>query len=125
MRRRASSTALLALVAVAACATAAPGTRRNQSVLTRKEIEDAPQLTAMELIQAQRPFWLQMRGNKSFTTAPHIPVYIDGVRAGEVDMLRQISTQDIEEIRHYDARQAQFKFGTGHEYGAIEITMKG
>lgn len=124
MTRRLSVGLILALV-VAGCATTGSGTRIDRTKITRTEIEESGYRTAMEVVQALRPTWLQLRGNKSFRNAPAIPVYIDGVPAGDVDMLRQISTQDVEQIEHYDARRAQFKFGVGHEYGAIEVTTRG
>ncbi len=58
------------------------------------------------------------------TDEPTILVYIDGVRAGGTDMLGNVAAINIQEIRHYSAREAQFKFGVGHVQGAIEVITR-
>lgn len=114
----------IGLVVLAGCASASTGTTRDRSVLTREEIVDANELNALDLVRVHRPHWLRTRGSTSFTNEPAIVVYIDGVRAGEPDMLADIATINIEEVRYYDARQAQFKFGVGHVQGAIEVITR-
>jgi hypothetical protein len=114
----------MALAVLTGCASASTGTSRDRSVLTREEIVDANELNALDLVRAYRPHWLRIRGSTSFTNEPAIVVYIDGVRAGEPDMLADIATINIEELRYYDARQAQFKFGVGHVQGAIEVITR-
>jgi hypothetical protein len=55
---------------------------------------------------------------------PEVGIYVDGVRAGGPAFLGQLSPMDIERIRYYDARDAQFRFGTGHTYGALDVMMR-
>lgn len=114
----------MALVVLTGCASASTGTTRDRSVLTREEIVDANELNALDLIRVHRPHWLRIRGSTSFTNEPAIIVYVDGVRAGDTDMLADMATINIEEVRYYDARQAQFKFGVGHVQGAIEVITR-
>lgn len=114
----------IGLIVLTGCASASTGTTRDRSVLTREEIVDANELNALDLIRVHRPHWLRIRGSTSFNSEPVIVVYIDGVRAGEPDLLADVATINIEEVRHYDARQAQFKFGVGHVQGAIEVITR-
>jgi hypothetical protein len=55
---------------------------------------------------------------------PEVGIYVDGVRAGGPAFLGQLSPMDSERIRYYDARDAQFRFGTGHTYGALDVMMR-
>lgn len=113
-----------ALVALTGCAAAGTGSSTDRSVLTRAEIVDANQLNVLDLVQVQRPHWLRIRGSTSFTREPTIVVYLDGVRAGAPSMLADIAAINVEEVRYYDAREAQYKFGVGHVQGAIEVITR-
>lgn len=108
------------MVAVAGCAAAGTGSA-NGSVITRDQIAAANQMTALEVVRTERPHWLRHRGSTSFSSETPIKVYIDGVPAGGPEMLSEVATINIEEIRYYSPREAQFKFGTGHVQGAIEV----
>lgn len=115
---------IIALVVLAGCASASNGATRDRSVITREEIVEANEINALDLVRVYRPHWLRTRGSTSFVNEPEILLYIDGVRTGDVDMLADIATINIEEIHYYDARQAQFKFGVGHVQGAIEVITR-
>ena len=117
---------VLGAVVLAGCASGAPGTGvGDRTVITHDEIEASGQVNVLELIQVERPHWLRLRGSQSFFQEPVIHVYIDGIHAGDTDILRNMSTNDVEAVRYYDARRAQFHFGSGHEHGAIEIVTSG
>ena len=125
-QRRWTGLAAVAVVLLAGgCASAGSGIRTDRSVITRAEIEASNQTNAYDLVRAERPHWIRVRGTTSFTHEPMIPVYVDGLRLGDQpEALGEISVIDIEEIRYYDARQAQFKFGTGNVHGAIEVILQ-
>lgn len=126
MSRTMTPVLVLGAVVLAGCASAAPGTAiGDRSVITHQEIEESGQVNVLELIQVERPHWLRLRGSQSFFQEPVIHVYIDGIRAGNTEILRDMSTNDVEAVRYYDARRAQFQFGSGHEHGAIEIVTQG
>jgi hypothetical protein len=42
-----------------------------------------------------------------------------------LDILRSIHSDNVESIRFMDERQASFRFGPGHEHGAILVTLRG
>lgn len=114
---------LLALV-LAGCASAGSGASRNTSVLTQDEIVTANHLNALDLIRTERPHWLRHRGSTSVSRDSEVRVYIDGVRTGGPEILADLATINIEEIRYYAPRQAQYRFGVGHVQGAIEVLTK-
>lgn len=123
--RRTGWTGLAVLLVAAGCAAAVgTGSGGDRSVISQEEIEASHQTNAYDLVRAERPNWLRVRGG-SFSGQPRIPVYVDGLRLGDrAEALRQISVSDIQEIRYYDAREAQFKYGTGNAHGAIEIVTR-
>jgi hypothetical protein len=92
--------------------------------ITQAEIAQEASSDAYQLIQKLRPIWLQKRGSTSFVQEGDIAVYLDGVHVGERDALRSIRTDDIESIQFLDAGRATFRFGAGHEHGAIVVTTK-
>jgi hypothetical protein len=51
-------------------------------------------------------------------------VYVDGVRRGDLQVLRQINAIDVKEVRHLSATEATQRFGTGNTMGAIVVTSK-
>lgn len=114
-----------AVLAVGCASTgAADGGSRDRSLITRGEIEDTSYRTALDLIRAERPHWLRVRGSPTMGTQPELVVYVDGVRHGGFDALSSIQTVDIDRIRYYNAREAQARFGAGHAQGAIQVTTR-
>lgn len=116
----------MSLVVLAGCAAAVDRTGRapDRSEITRAEIEEAEHRTALELIRTARPHWLRPRGRTSFVYDLAIVVYLDGVRAGGPDFLDRLHPLDIESIRYYDAREAQYRFGVGHAHGALNVVTR-
>ena len=114
---------LLLVLAAAACASSgtARASRPDADLITRAEIDEAGPSSAYDLIQKLRPTWLRKRGNTSFTQETDLVVYLDGVRMGNRDALRNISTNAIQSIEYLDSRRATNRFGSGHVAGAILI----
>lgn len=103
-----------------------PGTGRD--VITAEELERAPGVTnAYEAVERLRPNFLRSRGPQSLRspTVPPIIVYLDQVRLGQVETLRGITVEAIQQIRHVPARDAQQRFGLDHTGGVIEVTTVG
>lgn len=51
-------------------------------------------------------------------------VYLDGVRYGRVESLRNLNLEEIREIEFIDAGDATTRFGTDHLGGAILIRTR-
>ncbi|HUG42482.1 MAG TPA: hypothetical protein VMM12_18610 [Longimicrobiales bacterium] len=118
---------LVALALLSACATTGHTVRRSSpDELTRADLEASMQVNAYEAVRQARPRWLRTRGPNSFIAENPIVVYLDGVRAGGIQMLESIPVLSIERMQFFDATDAQARFGLNHTNGAIEvITRKG
>ena len=127
---------LIAGLATLACAPAASTsdtsgtlrTSRSSSLLGAEEIQAANVDigNAYEAISRLRPNWLT-RGTTSFDPPKtEFPiVFVEGVRYGELESLRNISANHIAAIRFHSAAEASPRFGLqGGLSGVIEISMK-
>ena len=114
-------------LAVSACATSPAGSSGDRDLLTRTQLEAVSYGTAYEAVRRFRPIWLRSeRGADSFIAQGMrgLRIYVDGVYYGEVESLRTLQVQDIEEIRYLDKREATLEFGTNHGEGALMITTR-
>lgn len=82
--------------------------------------------TAYEAVQMRRPMWFSSRGLKSsMTSGSRTPlVYMNGMKYGELEALRNIAAESISEVRFITAEDATIQFGTGHSSGVIMVTTK-
>lgn len=121
--------ALTLMVALTGCATTQAGKPGNQDVITQEEIQKTPGAsTAYDVVRLLRPQFLYRRGVQSIRQpvdpSSGILVYVDGSRAGGVDELKSIPSDQVEEIRWINARDATTRYGTDHGYGVIAVTTK-
>ena len=97
----------------------------DANIITREQIQDLTGVSnAYTVIEDLRPIWLRKRGSTSFLQEGQIRVYQDGVSLGGVENLRNIHPDNIEYIEFLDARQANFRYGSGHEHGAIMVNTR-
>lgn len=94
----------------------------GRDIITQEAL--AMQTVAYDAIQSLRPTWLRPRGTDSIRNPSRVWVYRDGSRLGGVEMLRNMSTADIAEIRFYDAASATQRWGMGHGAGVISIITR-
>lgn len=114
----------------AACATspasssgavgAATGSR---NVITEEEIRSASASNAFDLVRGLRPAWLYKRGPQSVSGETDIIVYVGRTRLGQLEVLREIPAANLDHLEFLDATAANFRFGAGHPYGAIVLSM--
>lgn len=83
-------------------------------------------LSAYEVIQRKNSNWLRKRGSSSINNPVPIKVYVDNVGSpyGTVRSLRSLDAKNIATIKHFDAQEAQYKFGLGNVSGAILVRTK-
>lgn len=113
-------------LAAAACASTSRGgdayDRRDDSVITREEIQYSDAVTAYDLVRRLRPGWLNTRSHSMQDTAGDVlVVYMNNTRLGSVEALRQIAAPDVGSLRFYNVAQATYRFGQGHLNGAIQV----
>jgi hypothetical protein len=120
---------LLLSAGLMACGTSSEthhsGLTQNRILVTEL---DAPVdgLSAYQVVQQYRSNWLQKRGPTSFNNPVPIKVYLDGTSSpyGTVEALRRIRAVNVASIRHFNAQEAQFRFGLGNVSGAILVQTR-
>jgi hypothetical protein len=124
--------AVVAIFLVTACGSApqtvvtgAPG---HRDVLFDAEIQTqrVPGMSAYDLVNHLRPEYLRSRGTNSFrdTTPLRAVVYIDGLKYGSVEQMRNLSADRVFQVRYLSAADATTRFGMDHGGGAILITTR-
>ena len=100
------------------------GSHRSTDVLTAEELREVPVTTVYDAIRRLRPNWLRVRSAP--TTGSPVPerpvVYVDGVRAGTVGILRDMRREHAVRIEYLDPSDATNRYGTGHSGGALLVT---
>jgi hypothetical protein len=101
-----------------------PGGRKalNASELTRTGVNNA-----YEAIRLRRPEWLIERGTHIIGESPNetIEVYVDDVRLGGIDTLREVDANTIHSMHFFDAGAATLRWGSGHSHGVILVIVEG
>lgn len=129
MRRIHRALVLCLTLMATACATASTTRSVNRSggnEITQEEILRSSAASAYDLVRSLRPAWLYSRGvrNVQDPRGDVVQVYVNKARMGGPQMLGQIPASEVESIRFYDAAAANYRFGTGHMRGAIEVITK-
>lgn len=113
------------LLGVTACATAAQGPRRSSNLITRQELESVQVSNAYDAVQRLRPQWLNRPTAATLMPGGNpILVYVDHHQMGNLEELRSLAIDQIEQMEFVSARDATTRYGTGHPSGIIEITTR-
>lgn len=120
------------LVALAATATAEPAEaqqRRERDRITTEELQASAKERAnlFQAIRSLRPHFLEgPRGTRSLGggAVPRVPlVYLNGTRAGDATMLRDLLTVNVAEVRFTPPTEASNLYGLDHGAGVIHVTL--
>jgi hypothetical protein len=104
-------------------APAVPG-RRNMALLSAAELRGTHHTSVYDLVAAQRPQWLRVRGQDLVRSGEDVVVYRDQFRLGNRAALRQINVREAQEIRYLDPVQARTRWGVDHSNGAIVVITR-
>lgn len=115
--------AAVLLLGVQACATGGSGERGNGDTITHEQLLEVSASDVYEAVQRLQPSWLTSRGPRSLTddTPSVASVYMSGSHVGDVEFLRTLQPDEVEELRYYEAGEASARFGMGHPRGVIEV----
>lgn len=110
---------------------------RDRNMISTEEIRASSASNAYDLVKTLRPAWLRTRGYSTLQTttipnpleggtidvmaAPQIMVYIEGVRQGDQESLRNVELGDVASLVFLDSNAATLRYGTGNTHGAIVI----
>lgn len=118
---------------------------RNRDVILADEIRRSRAKDAYELISNLRKEWLVPRGTNSWTETTGgtiretegrnfvidieegrdmIVVYIDDIRIGGPEDMRDIALDGITKAEFIDARRATYLYGAGHAHGVIRLSTE-
>jgi hypothetical protein len=118
------------LVAAACSAPAANGPApRDRSIISEAELAALPgDMDAYEAVQRLRPFWLNVRANRSFNGATaEILAYQGDMRLGNVESLKNIRASEVLRFEFFDASQTIARLpgiGNDRPAGAIVVRMR-
>ena len=124
-RRRRHWLLAVACLALAPSCKSAPTreTRRvDRTVITRDQMLDGSYVTVYDAVAALRSNWLRPRGPDSFVLPSIVWVYIDGARAGDVEVLRNIQPKLVNAVRFYDGPTATGRWGVDNGSGVIHVS---
>lgn len=117
----------LPLMAATGCVAGGAGTGASRTgPIERADVEASSARNAYDLVQSLRPQWLRGRGATSLrNTQPALPVvYVDGMRFGPVESLRQLTVESLQRLEFMSAPDATNRFGTGHGGGALLVQTR-
>jgi hypothetical protein len=121
-------TTTVSVILLAGCASGATrsgGPTGQADILTREELSGLTVTNAYEAIQQERQRWFRSyrgRGSLSLGEAP-IWVYVNGVRRGDLEVLRNIMLENVARLAYVNPRDATTRWGTNHTSGCIEVTL--
>ena len=126
MNRLTCATLVAALIA--ACAppqgSGDPDAHPDRDVITLEQVQTTRVDNAYELVRTLHPMWLRKRGSNTVQNDGDIVVYLNDTRMGGPESLRAIEAITITSIRFYGPGPANFRFGTGHHHGAIQVSTQ-
>jgi hypothetical protein len=112
----------------AACVTGggAGGPQTQHNLVTAEELAPIGEMTALDALRSLRPRFLQSREVQSNSNPNPKPVtvFVNGSRTEGIDVLATFKARDVKEMRFFEPQEANVRFGTGNNGGAIAVTMK-
>jgi hypothetical protein len=127
LTRRLAPAALVALIAVAGCASGGSGSRDaggDRDLLTFEELQQYDGWDLLAAIESLRPQWLRVRPTRLPTGQAELQVVVDGQRRGGVDFMRSIRVAQVRQVHYLSAADATTRMGTDMAGGAILVTMR-
>jgi len=104
------------------------GSGASPNLIGNWELQNLPDLTALEAIRRLRPNWLRAGSRPSIaveTGGSRMPrVHLNGVPLQNLNELEQINAVDVREMRFLSGTDATTRFGTGYLNGAILVTLE-
>lgn len=127
--RRGMVLAAVVVVAATVAPREADAQRRDRDLISHEELAQSSKERAdlFQAIRSLRPHFLQgPRGVRSLGGAQSNTrpiVYLNGTRMGEINMLRDILTRDVQEVRFVPPTEASQLYGPEHGGGVIQVTL--
>lgn len=95
--------------------------------ISEAEIEAMHAATAYDIVSRTHGEYLHSRGRQSLNPrVPPIPahVFMDDTYYGDINTLKTVPASELSEVRFYQSYEAQYKFGSGHMGGVVQLITK-
>jgi hypothetical protein len=97
--------------AAPAAAVGQPSRSTSRDVITRAEIEQVGANTVYDVVNRLRPNFLRVEGRSSMGQVTQAPlVRLDASTLGEIDAMRSLDANSVQEIRYYSIVEAESRF---------------
>ena len=104
------------------------GARRDSNVITADEIAASHETNAFDAISRLRPLFLRTRGRSSLSagtnSSDYATVFLDNQPYGDLTTLKNITSEQIKQIRWYNGPDAVTKYGMQYGSGVISIETR-
>ncbi len=130
MSRRAWPTCALALAVLVQIGCVNTQRRDMESgigVVNEDEIAAMQATSAYDVVSRTHAEYLHSRGRQSLDSRiREVPahVFVDDTYYGDIGTLRAIPASELSQVRFYQGYEAQYKFGSGHMGGVIQLITK-
>ena len=117
----------LALIQIGCVSTQPRELESGIRVVTEDDIAAMRASTAYDVVSRTRSEYLHSRGRQSLDKRiPEVPahVFVDDTYYGDIGTLRTIPASELSQVRFYQGYEAQYKFGSGHMGGVIQLITK-
>jgi hypothetical protein len=101
----------------------AGGERVDRNVITQAQIREAGFRTAYEAVEILKASWLKIRPD-GLSQQREVLVYLDDIRLGGIQSLKQVLSSEIVLIRYYDSQTAIMRWGVDHSQGVIMVVTR-
>lgn len=122
------SCAVIVAALLGGCARSRPQVMTSErNTLGEDEIEALRATTAYDIVARTHAEYLHSRGRESMDpNIPEIPahVFIDDTYYGDISTLKTVPASQVAEVHFFQAFEAQYKFGSGHMGGVIQLITK-
>jgi hypothetical protein len=122
--KKTSIVAVLLVVLLAACS-GRPGERSGpRNLITGQELSSVASADLYLAVQSLRPQWLRQMSRQSIYQNEQIWVYMDDLRLGGLDQLKQIMPASVESVQFLTGLEATQRWGLDHGHGAIVVKSR-
>ncbi len=101
-----------------------PAPSRRTDAVTMEELSRVAAFQDLyDALRSLRPMWFRTSPSAIHPSAESgLQVYLDGVRLGGLETLRQIRVASVVVVRYFTPSEAEARFGGGNLQGAILVT---
>ena len=125
MRGVAIAITVIAMMGCAAGSRVSRPALDDRNVLTAAEIVAAGAIDTYHAVSRLRPQYLTTRaGIRTQSGGSEMPVYLDGLKFGDVESLHQIPLGGVRQIHYLAAWEADVRWGGQHPRGAIHVITR-